>query len=262
MKVRIIFPFLFFLIMLNLVSGSNNVVLKLIPEEIETNGSLVMINITVENIPPKDSLKHGDKKDGGLGGLDIYVNYSPEYLDAVEFKWSDTCKNEDMKSYEFKNGEFFLTILFSEDITDSKITVGTLIFNPKKIGETEVNIENKSIVSSIQGHHYDGTDLYPNTIFKGCRVIIKGVGEENVTKHLKEEYKGDSGGANKIINKVTVITNQTAPKIIVKEINISQIEPNISLNLKVDYNGIDIKLFSLIFIVSAIGGIIFGHFNK
>ena len=244
----------------NLVS-CEDVILKLEPEKVETEGELVKINITVENIPPEDSLKKDDKPDGGLGGLDIYINYSPEYLEAVRFDWSELCKEEDVKSYEFKDGEFFLTIMFSEGVTDEKVTIGTLVFNPKKTGEIKVFFENKSVVSSIQGKKYDGFESYPKTTFKGCKVIIKGVGEGNVTKKLKEEYE-EAEKASKIINKITVVTNQTPPKVIVYEINVSEIEPNISVNLKIDYEGIDVKLLCVMFIVSLVGGIIFGYLGK
>jgi hypothetical protein len=259
MKKRLILTLLL-ISFFNLVS-CEEVILKLEPEKVETEGDLVKINITIDNIPPEDSLNKDDKPDGGLGGLDIYINYSPEYLEAVRFDWSDVCEEEDVKSYEFKDGEFFLTIMFNEGITDEKLVVGTLVFNPKKTGEIEVTFENKSVISSIQGKRYDGFESYPKTTFKGCKVTIKGVGESNVTKNLKEEYD-EAEKASKIINKITVVTNQTPPKVIVKEINVSEIEPNVSINLKVDYEGIDVKLLCVMFIVSLVGGIVFGYLVK
>ena len=108
-----------------------------------------------------------------------------------------------------------------------------------------------------------GRFVYPNTTFKGCDVVIKGIGKENVSKNLKDEFEASSGGATKIINKVNVITNQKAPKVIIKEVNVSEIEPNVSIVLNVDYDeGIDFKLLGMIFVVSLIGGAMFGFLGR
>ncbi|EHP84864.1 hypothetical protein [Methanotorris formicicus] len=261
-RIAIILTLLFF----NCVCSEDlqNVILKLEPEKVETTGDLIKINITVENIPPKDSLEsrlNDNKSDGGLGGLDIYINYSPEYLESVGFDWSDFCKNEKIKSFEFKGGEFYLSIMFGEDVFEDKVTIGTLTFNPKKEGNLSIIFENKSKVSSTQGYKYDGLGNYPNTTFKGCDIVIKGVGTGNFTKNLKGELDV-SGGTTKIINEINVITNQKAPKVIVEELNVSEIKPNVSVVLNVDYNDVDFKLFSLIFIVSLIGGVMFGFLGK
>ena len=274
-----------------------DVVLKLEPEKVETKGELIKINITIENIPPKDSFKVEDKStdssayllDGGLGGVQIYLNYSPEYLDAVEFNWSDLCKNTKSKEYEFKDGKFYLNIQFSEDIFEDNIIIGTLIFNPKKEGKTYIDflnenigdptVEHKTVLSSSEGRWYDGQETaesvyiaedkqeykidHPNTVFKGCEVIIKGTGEENVSKNLKDEFEASSGGTTNIINKINVIANQKTPKVIVEEINVSEIEPNVSVVLNVDYDeGIDFKLLGMIFVVSLIGGAMFGFLGR
>jgi hypothetical protein len=302
-------PFIISLLFFSCISSAyskiyydgEDVILKLEPEKIETEGELVKANITVENIPPKDSLKawdhgysdygHTDSYllDGGLGGVQIYLNYSPEYLDAVGFNWSDLCKNAKSKEYEFKDGKFSLNIQFDEEVFEDRVVVGTLIFNPKKEGNTQLDFLNKNLndtsvedvtaLTSAEGRRYNGHEefvciqvngkkvqdhfVYPNTVFKGCEVIIKGTGEENVSKNLKDEFEVSSGGATNIINKVNVITNQKTPKVIVEEINVSEIEPNVSVVLNVDYDeGIDFKLLGMIFVVSLIGGAMFGFLGR
>jgi hypothetical protein len=274
-----------------------DVILKLEPEKVETKGELIKINITVENIPPKDSLEawcssysinemggNSYMLDGGLGGVQIYLNYSTEYLEPIGFNWSDLCKSCKSKEYEFKDGRFSLNIQFDEDIFKDRVVIGTLIFNPKKEGKTYINFLNKYLkgrdviyktaLSSAEGRWYDGhyenydknskwyRFYYPNTTFKGCEVIIKGIGKENITKNLKEELEIGSGGITKIINKVNIVANQKTPKVIVKEINVSEIEPNISIVLNVEHDGIDFKLLGMLFVVSLIGGAIFGTLGR
>jgi hypothetical protein len=287
----------------DIIYNGGEVVLKLSPEKVETNGELVKINITVENIPPKDSLKSNDISnsqdylpDGGLGGVQVYLNYSPEYLEAVGFNWSDACKDDKLKEYEFKDGKFWLNINFDEPIFDNSFVVGTLIFNPKKNGITHVDFlnvinstdknkldvddNNRSCLSSKVGRVYDhhGENIniisngkkisddfiYPDTLFKGCTVIIKGIGKENITKNLKDEFKETaSTGASTIINNVNVIATQKNPKIIVKKLNVSEIEPNVSVVLNVNYDkSMDYKLLGILFIISSICGVIFGFLSN
>ena len=55
-----LFIILSFILFFTIVSPSyaqDDVILKFEPEEIETSGDIIKLNISVENIPPKDSIK-------------------------------------------------------------------------------------------------------------------------------------------------------------------------------------------------------------
>ena len=61
------------------------------------------------------------------------------------------------------------------------------------------------------------------------------------------------------INKINVITNQSMPEVIVKEINISEEKPNITVIINADgKNGLDYNLLISIFVGSILSGIVFG----
>lgn len=128
---------LFFSIFLNDNYASDIVVVKLNPDYVKTHGDPVYFNISLENIPPRESLgmptSSNDPtiKDGGCGGVDIYINYSNEYLGPIGFNWSDEFKDVKVKEYKFENGTFYLSILF-ENPQEGNICLGTLTFSPIK----------------------------------------------------------------------------------------------------------------------------------
>jgi hypothetical protein len=259
----------------------DDIVVRLTPDNIETSGDLVNFNITVENIPPKESLgvpssyTDPEIKDGGCQGVDIYINYSKDYLSPIGFNWSDKCKDVKIKEYKFEDGIFYLSIMFNEIIYDNTVNLGTITFNPIKKGETTLNVSGK--VSSEWGIKYDEDNKYwrnygetsqykepyPDTKFYGATVNIKEIGNytgsTSLSGELNENAISSSPSSSTIINKVNVIANQNAPEIVVKEINISEEKPNITIIINTDgKNGLDYNLLISIFVGSILSGITFG----
>ncbi|AEH07207.1 hypothetical protein [Methanothermococcus okinawensis] len=280
MKVNklLIIPLLF-LMLISENFALNDVVIKLTPDNIETDGNLVKFNITVENIPPKESLGmpsgYDDSKikDGGCQGVDICINYSNDYLSPIGFNWSDKYKDVKIKEYHFENGTFFLSIMFDEPIYDSSINLGTIVFNPIKKGKTNLNVSGK--VSSEYGIKYDSHNQYyidyggksgskvpyPDTKFYGATVNIKKTGNYTGSTNLNGELNENtvSSSSSTTINKINIITNQSMPEIIVKEVNISEEKPNITVIINSDgKSSLNYNLLISIFIGSILSGIIFG----
>ncbi len=282
---KLLFIFIFFILFAENYA-LDDVVVKLIPNNIETDGDLVSFNITIENIPPKESLgipltsTNSEEKDGGCQGADIYINYSEDYLAPIGFNWSDKCKDSKIKKYKFENGVFYLSIMLDNAIYDNTLTLGTITFNPIKKGKTTLNIT--GVVSSECGIRYDDdneyyvnygtpslhTEQYPDTKFYGATVIIKKAGKNTSSANLNEELDestvlSSSSSSSTIINNITVIANQNIPKVIVKEVNISETEPNITLIINTtEKNGFDYTLLVSIFIGSIFSGIVFGILTK
>ena len=285
---RGIYFFVFLLISLTATYALDSVVVKLDPNYVETYGEPVYFKIYVENIPPRGSLGVPDlyndasKIDGGCGGVDITVNYSPEYLKPLEFNWSEEFKDIKLKEYRFENGTFYLSILFSNSPKEGNIYLGTLAFIPIKEGETTLNIS--GVVSSEHGIKYSSKNryyidygkasqriaYYPDTKFQGATVVIKGVsnytnystrleGTFNESDVLDEhsEFKGKI--LCKIINNITVTPNFNTPEVVVKEVDIVEKSPNITLviNTSVDY-----RLLIFTFLGSLISGVLFGAVIK
>ncbi|WP_421077528.1 hypothetical protein Mjas_07395 [Methanothermococcus sp. Ax23] len=281
MKINKLLIIPIFLILFTENFALDDIIVKLTPDNIETNGDLVNFNITVENIPPKESLgmpssySDSEIKDGGCQGVDICINYSKDYLSPIGFNWSDKCKDVKIKEYKFEDGIFYLSIMFDEIIYDNTINLGTITFNPIKKGETNLNVSGK--VSSEWGVKYDSDNMYwrnygetsqykepyPNTKFYGATVNIKEIGNytgsANLNGELNDNIVSSSSSSSTIINNVNVITNQSVPEIIVKEINISEEKPNITVIINTDgKNGLDYNLLASIFVGGIFSGITFG----
>ncbi len=265
-------------ILLNVVY-SEDIYVRLIPEEVVSEGNIIKFNISIENIPKVGDIKYYDgTEDGGCKGVDIYINYSPDYLKPYGFNWSDICKNEKIKSYEFKNGTFVLSILFNKPIEEN-FYIGEIMFIPTKKGETYVNIS--GVISSALGIKYDGIQdyydyytktfkKYPKTKFFGAKVIIKEINETNLTNtSLKlsetiEEKNFEnikSTSTSNIINRIYINPQVRKPEVIVKEINITEYRPivKIIVNKKNDY---DISNLFFGIILGIIFGFIFSKFKK
>lgn len=281
---------IFYIILFFLLIGDNyaleSVVVKLDPDYVKSDGDPVYLNISVENIPPRGSLGmpsiYTDPEivDGGCLGVDIYVNYSDEYLKPVRFRWNDEFKDVKIKEYKFENRSFYLSISF-QNPKEGSIYLGTLIFNPIKKGETKLNIS--GVVSSEWGVEYSKKNkyyidygkesqcinYYPDTEYYGATVVIEEEGNyTNQSTKLEEILDGDNipdGGnleyrgevVHRIINNITVITNQDIPEVIVEEINISEGIPNITVIVNTS-EVLDHRLLIYIFIGSLLSGIIFG----
>ena len=277
--------FLFFLISLINIYGLDSVVMKLDPDYVKTHGEPVYFNVYVENIPPRESLgtptSYNDPeiKDGGCGGVDVYINYSEEYLKPLGFNWSEEFKDVKIKEYRFENGTFYLSILF-ENPQEGNICLGTLTFSPIKKGRTTLNLS--GVVSSEWGVVYSSKSryyidygkesqrfgYYPDTEFYGATVVIEG--ESNYTNYstkleetlnesdiLGEESPTYTGKViNRAINNITIITNQDTPKVVVKEINISE-RPNITIIVHTSET-LDHRLLIYTFLGSIISGVLFG----
>ncbi|WP_052326903.1 hypothetical protein [Methanocaldococcus villosus] len=195
--------------------------------------------------------------------VDLYINYSPEFLDPVTFNWSDICKNQKIKEFKFNNGSFYLSILFDNPIYEDFI-LGTLTFVPKKVGITYINIS--GVVSSKEGLKYDGYNYngvkYPKTLFYGSEIIIKKSINYSGEKKLNESITNIYQTSSNIINvNVNITANQKSPKIIIKEINISETKPNITIFIKEEDN-LDIKLLFCVFLGSILSGVVFGIIIK
>jgi len=293
---------IFFLTFLTDIYALNNVVVKLKPEYVKTYGEPVYFNICIENIPPRESLgvptsfSDPEIKDGGCGGVEIYVNYSTEYLKPSGFNWSDEFKDVKIKEYKFENGIFFLKILFSNNIQEGNICLGVLAFSPIKKGKAILNIS--GIVSSEYGITYSSKnryyvdygkrsqriEYYPDTEFYGSTVIIeekgeytnystnleKVVNESDIIQNIDDKKYIESSKSiekaidkiiNNITNNITIITNQEIPKVIVKEINLSEERPNITVIVNISET-FDYKLLIHIFIYSLLSGVLFGIIIK
>ncbi len=262
--------FLFFVFILNNCYG-NNVYVKLVPNEVVTNGSIVKFNITVENIPKIGDIKYSDREeDGGCRGVSIYINYSPDYLKPYGFNWSSLCNKEGMlKYYDFKNGTFSLKIVFKKPIEED-FSIGEIMFVPIKEGETQLNIS--GVVSSALGYAYNGIQTYeeyntlqwkkyPITEFFGAKVIIKGVKNiSNISsQNLKEESESlGTTSPSTIINRIYITPNVNEPEVIVKEINVTEYQPvvKIIVEKKIDFNNIETDILYLV--SGVLIGVIFG----
>ena len=166
-----------FILFFTIVSPSyaqDDVILKFEPEEIETSGDIIKLNISVENIPPKDSIKTSksiseNNLDGRIQGIQIYFEYPEGYTEPIGFNWSDDCKDEQIKSYKFENGKFTLDIMFDEPKYNDKLIIGTLLFNPKKEGKLTLNFstnkeeEKYTTISSEHGMEYNGNRVSDDT---------------------------------------------------------------------------------------------------
>jgi len=284
--------FVLLLISLTATYALDSVVVKLNPDYVETYGEPVYFNVCVENIPPRGSLGmpdlYGDPSmiDGGCEGVDITVNYCPEYLKPLGFNWSEEFKDIKMKEYKFENGTFFLTIsFFKNNPQEGNIILGTLSFGPIKKGKTTLNIS--GVVSSELGVKYSSKSryyidygkssqriaYYPDTKFQGAVVVIKEVNnytnyssklEETINERdILEEESSTYGGRVifNIINNITVHPNLDAPKVIVKEINISGGKPNITVIINTS-ESLDYKMLIFTFICSLLSGALFGIIIK
>lgn len=117
---------------------------------------------------------------------------------------------------------------------------------------------------------------YPDTEYYGATVVIEGEGnytnystklEETLNESdiLGEEYRGSSGHIcnvfNKIVNNITITSNQDIPKVTVKEINLSEGKPNITIIINTS-EVLDYRLFIYTFLGSLLSGVLFGLIIK
>ncbi|AIJ05239.1 hypothetical protein JH146_0389 [Methanocaldococcus bathoardescens] len=248
------------------ISYAEDVYVKLIPEEVVSNGEIIKFNITVENIPKIGDIKDEDYlkiEDGGCRGVGIIINYS-DHLKPYGFNWSDICKKEKLKSYEFKDGTFRLEISFDNPIEED-FCIGEIMFIPVKEGETQLNLSGS--VSSALGYKYDGVNeyfdyytktykKYPNTKFFGAKVVIKGINATNTTMKLKEDV-GDieTSSSSTIVNRIYVTPNVKEPEVVIKEINITEYQPvvNVVIEKKSSFKFLGFNLLSGI-----LAGVLFG----
>ena len=269
----------------------DNIVVKLVPNKVKTYGEPIYFNISIENIPPRGSLGMPDlyndpsTKDGGCGGVDIYLNYSPEYLRPLGFNWSEEVKDIIyLKMYKFENGTFILRVLFNkENPPEGNMCLGTLSFVPVKKGTTTLNLSgtvsseygivycNKSRYYVNYGTPSQRIEFYPNTEFYGATVIIEEVGNyTNYSTKLEETFnesdiiskeisKYSGNIVCKVVNNITVVANPDNPRVIVKEVKITE-SPNITLMIKTPE--IDFRLLIYTFICSLLSGVLFGVFIK
>ncbi|XRO75124.1 hypothetical protein ACO3TA_07015 [Methanocaldococcus sp. 28A] len=270
MSKYLVFSLLAFIFLLN-ISYGDNIYVKLVPNEVITNGSIIKFNITVENIPKVGDIKYSDgEEDGGCRGVQININYSPDYLKPYGFNWSSLCNKEGMlKSYDFKNGTFSLKIVFKNPIEED-FSIGEIMFVPIKEGETQLNISGS--ISSALGYAYNGINSYeeyqtlqwkkyPSTEFFGAKVIIKGIGSlTNISiQNLKEEDVSlGTTSPSTIVNRIYITPNVNGPEVIVKEINVTEYQPvvKIIVEKKVNSNNIETDILYLVF--GVIVGVIFG----
>ncbi|ABR54044.1 hypothetical protein Mevan_0133 [Methanococcus vannielii SB] len=260
----------------------DNLILKIDPNTIETNGELLYFNISVENIPQKGGIYSGmdgstvidEELDGGLGALDVHIDFSTENLQPIEFNWSENCKNEKWKEFKFENGNFYLSITFDETRYEDSVFIGTIVFSPKKESNTELSLSGTT--SSDLGYGYSkisriantktGTTrlIYPDTEFKGSEIIINGVKEYGGSTKLEDTFDdskiASSSGSNVVYN-IQVIPNQKEPEIIIKEVYIEEISPNITIIVK-NNGSINPFLLLSIFFGSIISGAVFGSIFK
>ncbi|MBA2840964.1 hypothetical protein HNP87_001496 [Methanococcus maripaludis] len=257
--------------------ASDNLILKLTPEESETDGELLYFNVSVENIPPENGLDEGYdgsnladyEKDGGCAAVDVSINYSIDVLEPIEFNWSETCIEMDWKEYWFEDGEFYLSITFDETIYDDSILIGTVVFNP--IAESETELELSGCLASNLGTQYNGgkrtadTDderttrvEYPETEFYGSEIEINGIGSYDGSTTLEGTFEETSvvSGSNVVYN-INVVPNQNEPEVIIKEVEVEEISPNITVIVQND-GGINPFLLVSIFLVSILSGAVFG----
>ncbi|AEK19700.1 hypothetical protein [Methanococcus maripaludis] len=257
--------------------ASDNLILKLTPEETKTDGELLYFNITVENIPPENSLDEGYdgsnlaeyEKDGGCAAVDVFINYSTDILGPVEFNWSETCMEMDWKEYQFEDGEFYLSITFDETLYDDSLLIGTVVFNP--IAESATELELSGCLASNLGSQYNGgkrtadTDderttrvEYPETEFYGSEIKVNGVGSYEGSTSLEGTFEEtpEVTGSNVVYN-INVVPNQQEPEVIVKKVDVEEISPNITVIVQND-GGINPVLLISIFLGSILSGAVFG----
>ncbi|XRP96552.1 hypothetical protein ACO3UB_06275 [Methanocaldococcus sp. 16A] len=263
-----------FLVILTLISiisifldicYAEDVYVKLIPEEVISNGEIIKFNITIENLPKIGDLYHDNSEDGGCRGVDIYINYPPEYLKPYGFNWSEICKNEKLKFYEFKDGAFNLSISFNNPIEED-FCIGEIMFIPIKEGETQLNLSGS--VSSALGYRYGSGESYfdkstntfkeyPNIKFFGAKVIIKGIGNvtNTTTMKLKEDVEDVETSSSTIVNRIYITPKVKEPEVIVKEINITEYHPvvNVVVEKKSSFKFLGFNLLS-----GVLAGILFG----
>ncbi|UXM85203.1 hypothetical protein [Methanococcus aeolicus] len=285
-----LFILFFTFVILSPSYAQGDLILKFEPENMETSGKIIKLNISVENIPPKDSIETSESisknnLDGGISGMQLYFEYPEENIEPIGFNWSEDYKDEQIKSYNFENGKFSLNIMFNEPKYDDKLIIGTVLFNPKKEGKITLNFstnkeeDKDTALVSEYGGGYSGDKIsiysekgveysyYPNTIFKSCEITINGIGSENISKKLSEDTSGEvssyTGGAPKIINEINIYPNSSEPTVLVKEVNISEIEPNVSVVLSVNNKVYkDYTFLTAIFLVSLVSGAAFRLTSK
>ncbi|MBA2853518.1 hypothetical protein HNP89_001494 [Methanococcus maripaludis] len=257
--------------------ASDDLILKLTPEETKTDGELLYFNITVENIPPENSLDEGNdgsnlaeyEKDGGCAAVDVFINYSTDILEPIEFNWSETCIDMDWKEYQFEDGEFYLSITFDETVYDDQVLIGTVVFNP--IAESATELELSGCLASNLGSQYNegkrtaDTDderttrvEYPETEFYGSEIDVNGVGSYEGSTSLEGTFEEtpEVTGSNVVYN-INVIPNQQEPEVIVKKVDVEEISPNITVIVQND-GGINPVLLISIFLGSILSGAVFG----
>ncbi|ADG14057.1 conserved hypothetical protein [Methanocaldococcus infernus ME] len=261
-----LFIYIMFLILVffNYSFAKEEIYVKLVPKEVISNGEIVKLNITIENIPKIGEIKYDNyekTEDGGCGGVEIYINYS-NHLKPYGFNWSNICKKEKLKFYEFKNNTFRLEISFSKPIEED-FCIGEIMFIPVKEGEAQLNIS--GVVSSALGYKYDGINeyldyytktfkKYPDTKFFGARIIIKKTKNiTNTTMKLKEDIEETKISSSTIVNRIYIAPNAKEPKVIVKEINITEYQPIVKIILE-KKNNFKFPWFNLLF------GMLFGIF--
>ncbi len=280
--------FIFLMINLNSSFALDNLILKLEPKKVITNGTPIYFNITLTNIPPKGSLKVPDsykdnagEADGGCSGIDLYINYSSKYLKPSGFNWSEVCNDADIKEYSFKEGQFKLSITLNDAYYGDTLSIGKISFVPTREGNATLNIS--GVVSSGNGVKYDGINeyrigksynyaKYPKVVFKGAEVIIT-KGNNNINISLEELNKKGSLNSSSnydtntnsikvianVINNINISVNKKSPKIIIKEINSTEYEPNISVTVNIKNDGkLDYGFIVSLFVGSLISGALFG----
>ncbi|AEF96100.1 hypothetical protein [Methanotorris igneus] len=261
-----------FLVLLTLISifldisYAEDIYVKLVPEKVVSNGEIIKFNITVENIPKIGEIKdeYNGMEDGGCRGVSICINYS-DYLKPYGFNWSDICKKEKLKSYEFKDGVFNAKVVFDKPIEED-FCIGEVMFIPIKEGEVQLNLSGS--VSSTLGYKYDGVNeyydyytktfkKYPNTKFLGANITIKSAGNvTNTTMKLKEDVEEyESSSSSTIINRIYITPNIKEPEVIVKEINLTEYQPIV--NVVVEKKG-SFKFLGFNLLSGILAGILFG----
>ncbi|MBP2144132.1 hypothetical protein J2127_001302 [Methanococcus voltae] len=258
----------------------NNLRVKLIEhdktkyrDELEYDGNNIVLDVVIENIPNNFGYsERSDDKDGGCKGVDLLMNYSTEYLKPVSFNWSEDFKDTKLKRYEMKDGKLDLSISF-EDLVTKDFIMGTITYTPIKKGETELTMGGD--ITSNYGQSYNGNNpyykdiekleisgRYPSITYYDLKLDIKK--ESNYTGETKTTEKTDDDTANmggSDPSNLNIRVNQGQPVIHVKEINVSQIEPKISVNLDTE-TVFDVKLVVLAIVIGLISGVAFGLFSR
>ncbi|MCS3901353.1 hypothetical protein [Methanococcus voltae] len=242
-------------------------------EELEYDGTNIVLDVVVENIPTNLGYsERSDEKDGGCKGLDVLMNYSEEYLKPVSFNWSEDFKDTKLKRYKMEDGKLDLSISF-EDVVEKDFILGTIIYTPIKAGETELTMGGD--ITSNYGLSYNGNNpyykdiekveiagRYPSINYYDLKLDIKK--EANYTGETKTTEKVDESSQNTDMadsSSLNIRVNQGETVVHVQEINVSQIEPKISVNVDTE-TVFDIKLVFLAIGMGLISGVAFGLFSR